>query len=191
MIYFAGKKQAHILVREAQGGQVPQTVRGQEQGQTALFIEGDEEVDDSMLAGIDEPADPDTVQDERQMLLNGVNDLPDFKELRESLGYHGAGELSQLQSRVAGNEPTDSSLEHLLQCNQSLASVRLYLAALVDLWETQRQAGMNAFPSPRTKATNSILNALRRVRNEQSILRCDDKGDGELYPAFPCNKNLS
>lgn len=191
MIYFAGKKQAHALVREAQGGQVPEAVPGQEQGQTSTFIEGDEEVDDSLLNDIDEPADPDTVQDEHLMLLNGINDLPDFKELRESLGYHGAGELSQLHCMADGNEVTDASLEHLLQCKQSLASVRLYLAALVDLWETQRQAGMNAFPSPRTKATNSILNALRRVRNEQSILRCDDKGDGELYPPFPYNKDIS
>ncbi|OXB36562.1 hypothetical protein J007_03693 [Cryptococcus neoformans] len=168
------KKQAHVLVREAQGGQVPEAVPGQEQGQTSTFIEGDEEVDDSMLNGIDEPADPDTVQDEHLMLLNGINDLPDFKELRESLGYHGA----------------DASLEHLLQCKQSLASVRLYLAALVDLWETQRQAGMNAFPSPRTKATNSILNALRRVRNEQSILRCDDKGDDLFYDGIATTENM-
>ncbi|OWZ42933.1 hypothetical protein C343_03961 [Cryptococcus neoformans C23] len=168
------KKQAHVLVREAQGGQVPEAVPGQEQGQTSTFIEGDEEVDDSLLNGIDEPADPDTVQDEHLMLLNGINDLPDFKELRESLGYHGA----------------DASLEHLLQCKQSLASVRLYLAALVDLWETQRQAGMNAFPSPRTKATNSILNALRRVRNEQSILRCDDKGDDLFYDGIATTENM-
>ncbi|UOH84615.1 hypothetical protein LQV05_001423 [Cryptococcus neoformans] len=168
------KKQAHVLVREAQGGQVPGAVPGQEQGQTSTFIEGDEEVDESMLNGIDEPADPDTFQDEHLMLLNGINDLPDFKELRESLGYHGA----------------DASLEHLLQCKQSLASVRLYLAALVDLWETQRQAGMNAFPSPRTKATNSILNALRRVRNEQSILRCDDKGDDLFYDGIATTENM-
>lgn len=68
-----------------------------------------------------QPADPDTVQDEHQMLLDRVTDLPDLKELRESLGYHGA----------------EASFEHLLQCKQSLASVRLDLAALVDLWGTQ------------------------------------------------------
>lgn len=84
-----------------------------------------------------QPADPDTLQDEHQMLLDRVTDLPDLKELRESLGYHGAGELSQPQNMAAGNEATEASFEHLLQCKQSLASVRLDLAALVDLWGTQ------------------------------------------------------
>ena len=44
---------------------------------------------------------------------------------------------------------------------------------------------------PARESNHSILNALRRVRNKLNILRCDDKDDGELYPAFPCNKNIS
>lgn len=44
------------------------------------------------------------------------------------------------------------------------SSIKLYVAALVDLWERQKAMGMNNYPSPRTKAINSILRAIDHVR---------------------------
>lgn len=39
--------------------------------------------------------------------------------------------------------------------------------------------GMNNYPSPRTKAVNSILRVIDRIRNARRILNFEDMGDGE------------
>lgn len=58
----------------------------------------------------------------------------------------------------------DASLQRLLDCSQSPSSIKLFVAALGDLWERQKAMGMNNYPSPRTKAINSILRAIDHVR---------------------------
>nr|KIR47533.1 hypothetical protein I312_03299 [Cryptococcus bacillisporus CA1280] len=49
---------------------------------------------------------------------------------------------------------------------------------------------MNSFPTPRTKAVNSILRAIDRVRNARRILNFEDMGDDLYYDGIGTVENM-
>ncbi|KIR60324.1 hypothetical protein I314_03615 [Cryptococcus bacillisporus CA1873] len=66
-----------------------------------------------------------------------------------------------------------------------------YVAALVNLWDCQKAMGMNSFPTPRTKAVNSILFTRDRpLRNARRILNFEDMGDDLYYDGIGTVENM-
>ncbi|ODN76241.1 hypothetical protein, variant [Cryptococcus amylolentus CBS 6039] len=68
--------------------------------------------------------------------------------VHEDLGYHDA----------------DATLLRLLHCTQSINSIKLNVAAVVDLWESQRSLGINNYDTPRDKNSTPTYELSRRWR---------------------------
>ncbi|ODN96284.1 hypothetical protein I350_08299 [Cryptococcus amylolentus CBS 6273] len=79
--------------------------------------------------------------------------------VHEDLGYHDA----------------DATLLRLLHCTQSINSIKLNVAAVVTLWESQRSLGINNYDTPRDKNINANLRALSKVENARKVLRHVDR----------------
>ncbi|ADV24725.1 Hypothetical protein CGB_J1690W [Cryptococcus gattii WM276] len=122
----------------------------------------------------DEFASEEFTSEERTQLMAEVNNVEEFVKLRKELGYDDA----------------DAGLQRLLACSQSSSSILGYVAALVNLWECQKAMGLNSFPTPRTKAVNSILRAIDRVRNARRILNFEDMGDDLYYDGIGTVENM-
>ncbi|OXC62738.1 hypothetical protein AYX13_06949 [Cryptococcus neoformans] len=104
-------------------------------------------------------------REERTQLMAEVNGIEEFVRLRKDLGYDDAGPHSP-------------------------SSIKLYVVALVDLWGRQKTMGMNNYPSPCTKAVNSILHAIDHVHNARRILNFEDMGDDLYYDGIGTIENM-
>lgn len=75
-------------------------------------------------------------------------------------------------------------MDRLLNCEFKPSAVKVYIAALVDLWEAQVEAGVNNFQSPRSKPVVSLLKALKDTKHAASKLAYHDRGISEYHSHF-------
>lgn len=70
----------------------------------------------------------------------------------------------------------DSPMEIIARSPYAPSSVKRYFAGLVALWDEQRTAGINSYPSPRCSSTKVIMHALDLAKNKRSKENYEDKG---------------
>lgn len=63
----------------------------------------------------------------------------------------------------------------------SRSVIDLYIAAIVGLYEQQRQDGVNNKPHPCTGPIRQLINTIKRSKHAQSKAAFKDKGKGERY----------
>ncbi|TYJ57653.1 hypothetical protein B9479_001735 [Cryptococcus floricola] len=114
-------------------------------------------------------------QAEQELLRSELEKEVEFSALRKTLGFN----------------DTDVALERLLECHQSIDSLKLFIAAAVNLWETQKATRPDACSDhPRSKSVNSILRAYDRVVNARRVARFEDAGDGTHYDGIQSVSNM-
>lgn len=71
-----------------------------------------------------------------------------------------------------------SGLKIVRNTRVSSTSLRLWIAALVDLWNTQTAQGVNSYESPRSNWMAAVARALQRFSRERKKKAYVDKGIG-------------
>jgi len=72
----------------------------------------------------------------------------------------------------------------------SESSIKLYVAAIVDLWKQQSQQGINAFPNPREGPARALLQTLRIKQVKEHKATYADRGPGTYLDGISQEEQL-
>lgn len=71
-----------------------------------------------------------------------------------------------------------------------LSAVRIFVAAVFDLWQYQRDLGVNTYPSPRTGLVSQVLKEMKRNEEGEKITQFVDKGIGTMIDSYTSEEEL-
>ena len=77
------------------------------------------------------------------------------------------------------------AIDRVACSEQGPAAVKLYLAAIVDLWAFQKETGVNNFPTPRTTQASALIKALEKVKLQKDREHFVDRGRGTWISFHP------
>jgi hypothetical protein len=71
-----------------------------------------------------------------------------------------------------------------------ISAIKLYVAAIVDVWSFQKSQGINPYPSPRGEALNGLLKAHTRNEHRRRRLEFADRAAGTIQDGYDEEKMM-
>jgi hypothetical protein len=71
-----------------------------------------------------------------------------------------------------------------------ISAIKLYVAAIVDVWSFQKSQGINLSPSPRGEALNGLLKAHTRNEHQRRRLEFADRAAGTIQDGYDEEKMM-